>query len=339
MSGTKPTAGTGTALTRRAAMAGAAGLVAGCGAADRAYWAADAQPHDYPTVQAVRFFAQRVAERTDGRIRISVFPGAQLGAENDTIELTVFGGIAFNRINLAPLNAVAAETMIPSLPFLFRSTAHMRRAVDGAPGRAILDALEPHGLVGLCYYDAGERSFYNRRRDIHTPEDLRGLKIRVQNSDLYVALVEGLGGNATPIPYGEVYQALLQGVIDGAENNWPSYESSRHYEVARSYSLTRHVMAPEALLMSLRIWRDLSDDDQEVVMQSARESVPFMRSAWEARDAAARKHIMESGVTVIEDIDRPAFEALMEPVWARFVTTPAQQRLVDDIRAMADADA
>ncbi len=328
-------------FSRRGAIAlalGASATAAGCDRNGKTLWAADAMPDGYPTVEAVRFFARRVYEKTDGRLKISVYPGGQMGAEKDTLEIAVFGGIAFNRVNLAPLNSIAVETMIPALPFLFRSIDHMRAAMDGAPGDKILSSLEPHGLVGLCFYDSGARSFYNKKRVVRTPDDLKGLKIRVQNSDLYVAMVEGLGGNATPIPYGEVYQALLQGVIDGAENNWPSYESSRHFEVAKHYSLTRHVMAPEALLMSSHAWNKVSDFDRQLIVEAARESVPIMRAAWDARVEASEKIVMEAGNTITEDIDRDAFVKLMEPVWARFVNTPALQRLVEDIQSMAIAD-
>lgn len=203
--------------------------VSGCSRdGERVLRSSDTHPHGYPTVEAVKHMAELLEVRSGGRLQVKIHPGAVLGGEKDTLEITVFGGLDFNRVNLAPLNAIAQETFVPSLPFMFRSIGHMRAAMDGAPGQAILKALEPHGLIGLCFYDSGARSFYTTSRFIQEPDDLKGLKIRVQNSDLYVALVEALGGDATPMAYGEVYQGLLQGVVDGAENNWPSYESSRH---------------------------------------------------------------------------------------------------------------
>ncbi|MCG8442849.1 MAG: TRAP transporter substrate-binding protein, partial [Caulobacterales bacterium] len=305
----------------------------------RPLFAADTHPAGYPTVEAVREMARLVHERTDGRLSVKLYPGAQLGEEKDTIEIAVFGGIDLNRVNLAPLNAIAMETVVPALPFLFRSIPHMRAAMDGAPGAAILEALEPHGLVGLCFYDSGARSFYNTRRPIRAPEDLRGLKIRVQNSDLFVAMVEALGGDATPMSFGEVYQGLVQGVVDGAENNWPSFENTRHYEVARHYSLTRHVMAPEVLLASKRRWDTLSEEDRAVIRSAARDSVPVMRGLWDARVSASTEIVTASGVAVIEDVDQAAFAALMEPVWDRFLTTPALRRLAEDILALEVEDA
>ena len=319
-----------------AALAGSA--LAGCSRAGADLRATDAQPDGYPTVEAVREMARLLELRSGGRLRTKIYPGAQLGAERDTLEITVFGGIDFNRVNIAPLNALSPATLVPALPFLFRDQAHMRAAMDGAPGKAILDALEPHGLIGLCFYDSGARSFYTRDRQIHAPEDLRGLKIRVQNSDLYIALVEALGGNATPIPYGEVYQGITQGVVDGAENNWPSYESSRHFEVAPHYSLTRHVMAPEVLLVSRRTWQGLPEEDRALVRQCARDSVPVMRRLWDARVERSRAIVEAAGVEVTEPEPAPFVEAV-QPVWDRFLTDPALRRLAEDIRNLGGGHA
>jgi tripartite ATP-independent transporter DctP family solute receptor len=326
-------------LTRRAVAGGlvTGGVLAasGCGELERPFFSSDTHSSDYPTVEAVRMMSRLLEARSGGRLSIRIYSGGQLGSERDTLELTVFGGLDLNRVNLAPLNAFAPETVILSLPFVFESEAHMRAALDGAPGQSVLRSLEPHGLIGLCFYDSGARNFYNTRRPIRTPEDLRGLKIRVQNSDLYVSMVEGLGANATPMDLSEVYQGLMQGVIDGAENNWPSYESTRHFETAPFYSLTGHVMAPEVLVMSLRSWRKLSDADRTLVTDCARESVPFMRGLWDARVSAAQERITASGVEVNDVDDVGAFADMMHPVWDRFVRTPAQQRLLEDIRNMA----
>ncbi|MBX9615752.1 MAG: TRAP transporter substrate-binding protein [Caulobacteraceae bacterium] len=296
---------------------------------------ADSHPSGYPTVAAVDHFGELISQRTNGRLRLRNYAGGQLGEEKDTLEITVFGGLDINRVNLAPLNPIEPLTLVPSLPFLFQSTDHMRRSLDGAPGRTILNSLERHGLIGLAFYDSGERSFYNTRGPIRTPADMRGLKLRVQTSDLYVAMVQALGASPIPMSYGEVFQALVQGVIDGAENNWPSYQDSRHFEVARFYSLTRHVMAPEVLVASARTWAKLSPPDREIIRAAATESVPFMRTLWEARETTARQAVVDAGVQITEDLDRSAFEAAMLPVWDRFITEPAQQALISQIRGMA----
>lgn len=295
----------------------------------------DAHPAGYPTVEAVRFLGEDLARRSHGRLSVKVYSGGQLGEERDTLEITVFGGLDMNRVSLAPLSNISPLVVVPSLPFLFSSQAHMRAAMDGPPGQLILDSLQPYGLVGLCFYDAGVRSVYNNLRPVRTPEDMRGMKIRVQNSDVFVAMMKAVGANPTPMPYGEVYSALVQGVVDGAENNWPSLESSRHYEAIRYFSMTRHVMLPEILLMSLHSWNRLEPDDRELVRASARASVPVMRQLWDERVAHSRKRVLASGhVAVNDDVDIPAFRRLLEPVWEQFLTTPELRRLVAEIRAL-----
>jgi tripartite ATP-independent transporter DctP family solute receptor len=326
------------AITRRgAAMGGLATVaLAACGGSgSRILLSSDTHPAGYPTVEAVQEMGRLLSERTDGRLGVRVYAGGQLGAERDTLEITTFGGLDMNRVFMSPLNAIEPDTTIPSLPFLFQSKDHMRRALDGAPGRAILDTLEKHGLVGLCYYDSGERSFYNTRKPIYTPDDMKGMKIRTPNSDLSVATINATGANATPMDLGEVYQSLVQGVIDGAENNWPSFESGRHFEAAPYYSLTRHVMTPEVLLMSKARWDRLSSADRDIVMACAKESVPFMRKLWDERVEGARQRLLAAGVKENEVTDRDAFVRLMKPVYDQFVTTPFQKRLVADIEAMA----
>lgn len=325
-------------VSRRQVLAGAsaATMLAGCGQADlnRPFLAADILSDGMPTVEAVKYMGQLMSERTNGRLSVKMFSGAQLGSERDTLEITSFGGLDINRIAIAPLNTFEPLTIIPALPFLFRSTQHMRASMDGAPGEVILNALAPHGLMGLCFYDSGERSFYNTKRPIYTPADLKGLKIRVQNSDLYVSMVKGLDADATPMAFGEVYQALVQGVIDGAENNWPSYENTRHFEAAPFYSLTRHVMAPEILVMSLSRWEKLSASDKELVKQCARDSVPVMRDMWDARTIAAQETLAAAGVKVNEVEDQTAFSDLMKPVWERYIVSDAQKSLVQSILSL-----
>lgn len=268
---------------------------------------------------------------SDGKLSLQLYAGSQLGAERDTLEMTTFGGIDINRVSLGPLNSIEPMTNILGLPFLFNNVAHMRHAMDGAPGRQVLRSLEPHGLIGLCFYDSGARSFYNTKRPIRTPEDMAGMKFRVQNSDLYVSLIQELGGNPTPMALGEVYQSLVQGVIDGAENNWPSYFEGRHFEAAKYYSLTRHVIAPEVLVMSKQRWDKLSTADQVTVRKSAGESVPYMRTLWDAKTLEAEKAIRASGVQVNEVDDQQAFVERAQPVWNQYIRTPAERNLVDEI--------
>ena len=328
--------------TRREVMSAGAiaagGALSACGGFDRSLLrAADAQPEGYPTVLAVQEMGRLLADRSDGRLRIKTYAGGQLGNEKDTLEITLLGGLDLNRVSIAPLGSIAPEAIVPTLPFLFRSTQHMRAALDGPPGDAILDTLKPHKLVGLCFYDAGARSFYTVKKPIREPEDLHGQKIRVMNSDIFVSMVGAFGGDATPMSYGEVYQGLLQGVVDGAENNPPSYESSRHFEVAKYYSLTRHVMAPEVLLMSLHRWNKLAEADRSLIRACARDSVAYMRRIWDERTQAAEADLVAQGVEIIEP-DQAAFAALARPVWDKYLTTPEARALAAAIEETGAGD-
>jgi tripartite ATP-independent transporter DctP family solute receptor len=329
--------------TRRAVLGsgivlGAGALLSGCGERlsgqmDGLLTATDGHPADYPTVRAVEFMGRFISEQTGGRLGIKMFPGGQLGSEADTLELTSFGGIDLNRVYFAPLNSIEPMTLPFSLPFIFDSVDHMRRVVDSPVGDEVLASLEPHGLVGLAIYDSGSRSFYNTRRAIRSPADMKGLKLRVPASDLSVAMINALGANAVPIPLGETYQALAQGVIDGAENNVPSFTSSRHYEVARYLSVTDHLYTPEALVMSKVSFDRLSQADRDLLRAAARASVPEMRRLWDARMAEARAALAASTVAV-NAVDRAPFAALMRPVWDRFITAPRQQAVVNRILEM-----
>ncbi len=322
-------------ITRRtlAALAGVALLaLSGAAQAQTTLRSSDTHPDGYPTVEAVKHMSALLEKRTNGRLKIQVFHSSQLGQEKDTIDQTRFGVIDMNRINLAPLNNLAPVTAVPALPFIFRSVDHMRKVMDGPIGDEILKALEPHGLVGLAFYDSGARSFYNSKRPINKPEDMKGLKMRVQQSDLFVALVNALGANPTPMAFGEVFSSLQTGVIDGAENNWPSYESTRHFEVAKFYSETEHSMSPEVLVMSKRSFDKLSAEDQGHVRAAAKESIAKMRELWEAREKSAEAAVRAKGAQ-INKVEKQPFIDAMKPVYDRFVTDPKMKELVARIQA------
>lgn len=305
------------------------------GRGTRPLYSADAHPSDYPTVRAVREMGRLLAEKTNGALNIKIFSGGQLGSERDTLEITSFGGLDLNRVNLAPLNSIEPLTIVPCLPFLFQSTDHMRRSLDGEPGEIILQSLEPHGLIGLCFYDSGERNFYNTKHPITEPDDMKGLKIRVPNSDLYIETMRALGADATPMSLGEVYQSLVQGVIDGAENNWPSYASLRHFEPASYYSLTRHFLTPEILVMSRSRWDKLSPPEREAVKSAAKESVPYMRALWDTRVSKSRQSLLAQGVQLNNIDNIGQFVDRMQPVWDRFIISDQQRKLVKQIEGMA----
>jgi tripartite ATP-independent transporter DctP family solute receptor len=324
-------------LTRRSALAGLGGvsaitIIGRAEAQTVTLRSAEIHPAGYPTIVGVEDMGRRLAERSNGRFRIQVFHSAQLGQERDTIDQTRFGVIDMNRINMAPFNNLIPETNVPSLPFMFRDIPHMRKVMDGPIGDSILAKFEAHGLIGLAFYDSGARSMYNRVRPINSVADMRGMKIRVQQSDMFVALIQALGANATPMPFGEVFTSLQTGVIDGAENNWPSYESTRHFEVARYYSITEHSNSPEVLVMSKRRFDSLSAADKELVRATAKESVQAMRTSWDARERASEELVKSRGVQV-NSVEKAGFEQATRAVVDRFANTPELRQLVERIKA------
>jgi tripartite ATP-independent transporter DctP family solute receptor len=294
----------------------------------------DTHPDGYPTVAAVQKMGEVVKERTGGRICVEVFHSAQLGEEKDTIEQTKFGVIDLNRVSMGPFNNIIEETKVVSLPFIFRSVDHMHRVMDGDIGAEIAAAFEPHGFVALAFYDGGSRSFYNSKKPIDSIDDLAGMKVRVMQSDVFVDMMTALGANATPMPYGEVYSAIQTGVIDGAENNWPSFESSGHYEVAGYYTLNEHLIVPEVLVMSKVSWDKLTPEDQEILRQAARDSMPVNRELWAAREKESEDKVRAAGVQIIDNIDKTPFIEAMVPVYEKHASTPKLQDLVTRIQAV-----
>ncbi|NIZ12309.1 TRAP transporter substrate-binding protein [Phaeobacter sp. HF9A] len=293
----------------------------------------DTHPEGYPTVVAVEAMGEILKESTDSKLCVEVFHSAQLGQEKDTIEQTQFGVIDLNRVSLGPFNNIIEETQIPSLPYIFRSVEHMHHVMDGPIGEEILAAFAEHDLIGLAFYDGGSRSFYNREKPINSMEDLAGMKFRVMQSDLFVDMVDALGANATPMPYGEVYSSIQTGVIDGAENNWPSFESSGHFEVAGYYTLDQHLIVPEVLVMSKKTWDGLSAEDQAAVKAAAKASVPVMRDLWAEREKASEAKVRAAGVEIVENIDKTPFIEAMVPVYEKYVTSDKLKDLVTRIQA------
>jgi len=293
----------------------------------------DIHPEDYPTVLAVRHMGELVSQRTNGRHSIKVFAKSVLGIEKDTIEQTKLGAIAMTRVNVAPMNNICPETMVPTMPFLFSSKEQMRHVLDSAIGDEILKACEAQGFVGLAFYDSGARSIYTVKKPVKTLADAKGLKVRVQQSDLWVSLLEAMGANATPMPYGEVYTALKTGLVDAAENNYPSYESSRHFEVAKFYNKTEHSMAPEILLFSKKTWDTLTPADQQIFRAAAKESVVYMRRLWDEREEKSLATVKAGGAQIVE-VDKASFQAAMKPVYDKFLKDPKLQDMVKRVQAV-----
>ena len=316
-----------------AATVAAAALMIGAASAQTVLKSSDTHPDGYPTVEGVKYFGELVKERTAGRYEIEVYHSAQLGEEKDTIEQVRSGVIELNRISMAPFNGTVKETIVPALPYIFRSEDHMHKVMDGAIGDQIKAAFEPAGLVVLAYYDAGARSFYNRQKPINSVEDMKGLKFRVIQSDIFVDMVAALGANATPMPYGEVYSAIETGVIDGAENNYPSYDTAKHFEVAKNYSLDEHTILPEVFVMNKAAFDKLTPEDQEIFRQAAKESVTKQRELWAAKVAESRKTVEAAGAQITTP-DKQGFIDAMKPVYDKHVTDPVLQKMVEDVKAV-----
>jgi len=296
--------------------------------------AADVHIDGYPTVEAVRWIGRKLQQETAGRLNIRVYHAGQLGREADTIDLARFGALDITRVNFASLNNPFPLTQIFSLPYVFNSVEHMRRAADGDAGKAVLDGFAKRELVGLAIYDAGSRSFYNTRRPVHEPKDLHGLKIRVPPSDIFIELARALGANPTPLPFGEAYSALQTHLIEGAENNWRTFHTSRHFEVARYWSQSSHSHSPEALLMSRRAFDALDPADRDLLVATARESVPFMRQLWDRMDAESREIVLKAGVQANE-VDSTAFHKAARPVVEGYLQQQGLGQVYESIRAVA----
>jgi tripartite ATP-independent transporter DctP family solute receptor len=298
----------------------------------REFRVADTQSEDYPTVQALLYMARLVEERTGGRHRIRVFHSRQLGEEKETIEQTRVGAIDLNRTNVAPIGSLIPAANVLALPFLFRSFDHLHNVLDREVGSEILASFERHGFVGLAFYDSGARSLYNSIRPVRTLADLKGMRIRVQQSELMVDMLKALGAEPVELPYGQVLTGLSTKVIDGAENNWPSYVTTGHYRLAPYYTLTEHTMGPEVLVMSQRAWESLSAADKEIFRDAARKSSAFMRELWSGLEESSRRQARTAGNTIVANFDRKPFEDAMSVIYAKAVTDPDLRQLVERIR-------
>ena len=285
---------------------------------------------DYPTVAAVKYMSELLNKASGGKHSIKVFNKGALGTEKETIDQVKIGALDLTRVNISPMNSVCAKTLVPTMPFLFSSVEHMRKSLDGPAGEEILKSCESEGFVGLAFYDSGARSIY-AKKPIKTVADVKGMKIRVQQSDLWVALIGAMGGNATPMPYGEVYTALKTGLIDAAENNIPSFDTSKHHEVVKFYSRTEHSMAPEMLLMSKIVYDKLPKAEQDMIRAAAKQSVAFQRQKWDEQEAKSLAVVKAGGAQIVE-VDKASFQAVMGPVYDKFMTTPDLKRLVKTIQ-------
>ncbi|HEX3044593.1 MAG TPA: TRAP transporter substrate-binding protein, partial [Bacillota bacterium] len=292
---------------------------------------ADVHALGYPTVESVKYMSRLVRERTGGRIEIVVYPNGSLGSEKSVVDMLQIGALDLGRVSVSQVAEVDPQLGIFVLPYLFKNDLHKWQVLEGSIGNDLLAGLARWHLIGLCFQESGYRSFYNSKRPIYHPADLKGLKIRTQPSHVMSKLVESLGAVPIPINYNEVYPALVAEVIDGAENNLPSYLTAQHYKKARFYSLDRHSSIPEILLISQKTWLKLSGGDQQIMMTAARESSRYQRRLWEDFEKKSREQLQKQG-TVFNEVDIEAFHQALKPFSRKY--GQEYQRLLREIEAL-----
>jgi tripartite ATP-independent transporter DctP family solute receptor len=283
--------------------------------------ASDVHPAGYPTVTATENLGKKLDAATQGRLSLQMYPSMQLGGEKETIEQTQIGAIQLTRVSVGALGPVVDELNVLNMPFLFKSTAHAQKVLDGEIGAELLGKVAANanaGLVGLCWMDAGARSFYNTKKPIQTIADMKGLKVRVIGNPMFVDMANALGANGVAMGYDQVFNALQTGVIDGAENNPPSYVFDNHYTAAKYYTLTEHLVVPEMLTFSKKVWNTLSKDDQALLMKFAREAQMEERVLWTKYEQDAMAKAKAAGVQVVEIADKKPFQDAVKPVWDKY---------------------
>ena len=281
---------------------------------------AENQTENYPTTLGGKKFADLVYERTDGRIKIQIKYGAELGSESSVINQMKYGGVAFARVSVSQLAERIPEMNVLLLPYLYDDSAHMWRVLEGNIGDQFLEKAGNYDLVGLSWYDAGARNFYSSDKPITSVEDCEGMNIRVQESTMMADMISALGANPVEIVYSDVYSALEQGIVDAAENNWPSYESMNHYKVAKYYTIDEHVRVPEMQICSEAVWNMLSDSDKEIIKECAEESALYERQLWIQREERSKKKAIESGtlVTTLTAEEKKKFRDAMSDVYEKY---------------------
>ncbi len=286
----------------------------------------------HPVHRAMEFMAHRLYQLSNGTMRIDIYPSGQLGAERELIELLQIGSLAMTKVSASPMESFVPEMKIFSLPYVFRNDQHLWKVLNSSIGQKLLLDCQKYRIRGLCYYDAGSRSFYTTRKAIHQPKDLKGLKIRVMKSQTSMEMVQALGAAATPIAWGELYTALQQGVVDGAENNPPSFYLSHHYEVCKYYTLDEHTYIPDVLLISTHVWNSLNPQQQQWLMQAVQESVYKQRELWKQASDYALQQVQKAGVQVIYP-NKALFKQAVRPLLERYKGTALYQ-LIQQIQAI-----
>lgn len=289
-------------------------------------------PQTHPVHKGILEFQKALSEKSGGTIEIKIFPDGQLGSEREVLELLQIGSVAVTKVSAATLSNFVPEYHLLGIPYLFRDKQHQFDVLEGEVGKSILQKGSKFWLRGLCYYDAGSRSFYTSNKAIRTPEDLKGLKIRVMNNQMAINMVEALGGSPTPMSYGELYTAIQQGVVDGAENNPPSFVSSNHYEVSKYYTLDQHSSVPDVLLIGTKFWETLNDQEKQWVQEAADESSQAEKVFWQNSVDESMETARKAGVEIIMP-DKSLFQEQSKSVLEGFLKDhPEMNEIINKIK-------
>ncbi len=285
----------------------------------------------HPVHISTEYMGKLVYERSGGRMKIDIYPSGQLGTERECIELVQIGSLAMTKVSSSVMEGFAPAFKVYSLPYLFRDENHRFKVLDGEIGQRLLTETERYRVRGLVYLDAGSRSFYTKDKPILVPDDLAGKKIRVQESTTSIRMIQALGGSATPIAWGELYTALQQGVVDGAENNPPSFHLSRHYEVCKYYSLNEHTAVPDVIIISTVVWNAMSKEEQELLQEAARDAEELQKKIWKEASEEALQKVQEAGVQISYP-DRSIFAAKVAPMYEQYRNEPHVYELIQQIQ-------
>jgi tripartite ATP-independent transporter DctP family solute receptor len=287
----------------------------------------------HPVHKAMEYMAARAHEKSAGKLRIDIYPSQQLGTERECLELLQIGSLAMTKVSTSVMEGFAPSHKVYSLPYLFRDEAHRFKVLESEIGTRLLLEPQKYFLRGLCYYDAGSRSFYTKTKPIMSPGDLTGMKIRTQESTTSMKMVSSLGGSPTPIAWGELYTALQQGVVDGAENNPPSFHLSKHYEVCKFYALDEHTAVPDVLVISTIIWNDLSPEEQRRLQEAAVESAEHQKKIWKEASEHALDEVRKAGVEIFHP-DKTAFTEKVAALYGEYKSQPEIYNLIEEIKAV-----
>jgi tripartite ATP-independent transporter DctP family solute receptor len=286
----------------------------------------------HPVHEAMEYMAQLIEEKSQGKMEIRIYPNQQLGTERELVELLQIGSLGMTKVSSATLESFAPKIQVLSMPYLFRDDEHRDKVLKGEIGKQLLLEGEKYWLRGLCYYDAGKRSFYTKTKPVESPDDLKGLKIRTLESNMAINMIKSFGSSPTPVSYGELYTALQQGIVDGAENNPPSLYTSRHYEVCKFYSVNEHTAVPDVVIISTKVWNLLNEQEKQWIQEAADESAEFQYKLWAESVEESFRELKKAGVTVTYP-DQSGFREAVESLYENFRTSqPEMFEMVEKIR-------